>query len=110
MMPMQLNTGITHSTLHLGELTSYGNLREMYTRNKQEVTAGTWHCQMSPYGKGQKLFDGSVPKWLVLPAKTNKTTVGNLINLLLLLHNDLVSLKKYINNSDKKIQVTTLSI
>lgn len=51
-MLMHFNTGITHSTLHLGELTSYGKLREMYTRNKQEVTAGTWHCQMSPYGKG----------------------------------------------------------
>lgn len=52
MMLMHLNTGITHSTLHLGELTSYGKLSEMYTRNKQEVTAGIWHCQMSPYGKG----------------------------------------------------------
>lgn len=51
-MLMHLNTGISHSTLHLGELTSYAKLRETYTRNKQEVTAGTWHCQMSPYGKG----------------------------------------------------------
>lgn len=43
--------------------------------------------------------------------KANKTTVGNLINLLLLLHNDLRSQKqKKISNSDKKIQVTTRAI
>lgn len=109
-MFMKFNASIDHSTLHLGELTSYGNRREMYTRNKQEVTTGTWHCQMSPYGRGQKLFEGSVPKWLVLSTKANKNTVGNLINLLLLLHNDLGSLKKYIKTSDKIILVTTLAI
>lgn len=54
--------------------------------------------------------EGSVPKWLVLSTKANKNTVGNLINLLLLLHNDLQSLKKYIKASDKTIPVTTLAI
>lgn len=42
--------------------------------------------------------------------KANKTTVGNLINLLLLLCDDLRSQKKYINNSDKKIQVIIRAI
>lgn len=42
--------------------------------------------------------------------KANKTTLGNLINLLLLLHNDFRSQKIYVNNSDKKMQVTTLAI
>lgn len=42
--------------------------------------------------------------------KANKTTLGNLINLLLLLHNDLRPQKIYVNNSDKKMQVTTLAI
>jgi len=52
MMLMKSNAGINHSTLHLGELTSYGNRGEMDTRNTQEVTTGTWHWQMSPYGRG----------------------------------------------------------